>query len=221
MTGDAWSAAVRRRLGLGRLLALGGPRDGSWITERAAVAVLGAAAATLPGLATTSLRLGPADPEARAEPLVPAPPSALAPVPLRVTARLAALGGLPLPELAVALREVLFTTADERLGLVVSDVDLQVAELLDALPEPPDGGPPAGPAEPPATAAAAAARATPGVAHLTAELGAPVHEADGHVRVELATTGQPLEVARAVRAAVARAVPGADSVGVLVTWVGP
>ncbi|GGY44514.1 MULTISPECIES: hypothetical protein [Streptomyces] len=221
MTGDAWSAAVRRRLGLGRLLALGGPQDGAWITERAAVAVLRAAAAGLPGLALTSLRLGPADPDDRARPLVPAPPSALEPVPLRVSAGLAALGGLPLPELTAALREVLFTTADERLGLDVSDVDLQVADLLDALPEPPDGGPPIGPAEPPATAAAAAALATPGVAHLTSELGAPVHEADGHVRVELATTGHPLEVARAVRSAVARAVPEAESVGVLVTWAGP
>lgn len=220
MTGDSWSSAVRRRLGLGRLLALGDLQDGAWITERAAVSVLGAAAAALPGLAVTSLRLAPADPECGAEPLVPAPPSALPPGPLRITADLTALGGHPLPELTAALRDALFTAADDRLGLPVSDIDLRVTSLSDALPDPLPGGPPPGPAEPPATAAAAAALATPGVSHLTSELGPPVHTAAGHVRVELATTHHPLEVARAVRDAVGRAAPEADSVAVLITWAG-
>ncbi|MFE9406237.1 hypothetical protein ACFYNY_31530 [Streptomyces sp. NPDC006530] len=220
MTGDAWSAGVRRRLGMGRLLALGGPRDGVWISERAAVSVLGAVAAALPGLAVTSLRLAPADPEARAEPSIPAPPSALPPVPLRISARLEALGDRPLPELTEGLRQALFDAADARLGLDVSDVDLQVAALPDALPVPPSGGPPPGPAEPSATRAATAALATPGVAHLTSELGPPVQLTEDHIRLELATTGHPLEVARAVRSAVARAVPEAASVGVLVTWAG-
>ncbi|MFF4184337.1 hypothetical protein ACFYZ9_14190 [Streptomyces sp. NPDC001691] len=222
MTGDSWSSAVRRRLGLGRLLALGGPQDGVWVTERAAASVLGAAAAALPGLAVTSLRLAPAAPEEGVEPVVPAPPTALPPGPLRVSAELAALGGQPLPELTARLREALFTAADERLGLVVSDIDLRVTALLDALPDPASGGPGPSPAGPPASAAAAAALATPGVAHLTSELGPPVDTAGGHVRVELATAParHPLEVARAVRAAVARAAPEADSVAVLVTWAG-
>jgi hypothetical protein len=220
MTGDSWTSAVRRRLGLGRLLALGDVQDGAWITERAAVSVLRAAAATLPGLAVTSLRLAPADPESRPEPPVPPPPTALPAGPLRITAELTALGGHPLPELTEELRDALFTAADDRLGLPVSDIDLTVTSLLDALPTPPPGGPSPGPAEPPATAAAAAALATPGVAHLTAELGPPVHTTAGHIRLELATTHHPLEVARAVREAVARATPEADSVAVLITWAG-
>ncbi|KOU34791.1 nucleopolyhedrovirus P10 family protein, partial [Streptomyces sp. WM6378] len=126
MTGDSWSSAVRLRLGLGRLLALGDVRDGAWITERAAVSVLRAASATLPGLAVTSLRLAPADPESRIEPLVPPPPTALPPGPLRITAELAAVGGHPLPELTATLREALFTAADDRLGLPLSDIDLSV-----------------------------------------------------------------------------------------------
>ncbi|MFI6472412.1 hypothetical protein ACIBL5_19435 [Streptomyces sp. NPDC050516] len=220
MTGDSWNSAVRRRLGLGRLLALGDVRDGAWITERAAVSVLRAASATLPGLAVTSLRLAPADPESRIEPSVPPPPTALPPGPLRITAELAALGGHPLPELTATLREALFTAADDRLGLPVSDIDLSVTSLLDTLPDPQPGGPPPGPAEPPATAAAAAALGTPGVAHLTAELGSPIHATQAHLRVELATTRHPLEVARAVRDAVARAAPEANSVAVLITWAG-
>ncbi|MCX5383211.1 hypothetical protein [Streptomyces sp. NBC_00083] len=222
MTGDGWSAAVRRRLGLGRLLALGGREDGAWITERAAVSVLGAAAAAVPGCAVTALRLAPADPGAAGEPAVPAPPSALDPGPLRVAAELAALGGRPLPELAAAVREALFTAARDRLGLVVSDVDVEVSALLDELPDPPDGGPPPGPADRPDSVAATAAYTTPGVARLTAELGPPVHTTEGHIRLELATAPlhHPLEVARAVRAEVRRDVPEAASVAVLITWVG-
>lgn len=40
MTADGWTSAVRHQLSLGRLLPLGGPRDGAWITEAAAEAVL-------------------------------------------------------------------------------------------------------------------------------------------------------------------------------------
>ncbi|MEU9099467.1 hypothetical protein [Streptomyces sp. NPDC048361] len=222
MTGDGWSTAVRRRLGLGRLLALGGREDGVWITERAAVSVLRAATAAVPGCAVTSLRLAPADPGALTEPVVPAPPSALSPGPLRIAAQLAALGGRPLPELAATVREALFTAARDRLGLIVSDVDVEVTALLDELPDPPDGGPPPGPADPAASVAATAAFTTPGVARLTSELGPPVHTADGHIRVELATDPlhNPLEVARAVRAEVRRDVPDAASVAVLITWAG-
>ncbi|MGC3004257.1 nucleopolyhedrovirus P10 family protein, partial [Streptomyces sp. G35A] len=35
-TADRWTRAVREQVGLGRLLPLGGPRDGAWIAERAA-----------------------------------------------------------------------------------------------------------------------------------------------------------------------------------------
>ncbi|MER0444909.1 hypothetical protein ABR738_10075 [Streptomyces sp. Edi4] len=222
MTADGWSAAVRRRLGLGRLVALGGFEDGVWISERAAASVLGAAAAALAGCGVTSLRISPADPGAGVEAAFPAPPTALAPGPHRVSVELVALGGRPLPELVAGLREALLTAARDRLGLLVSDIDVEVTALVDVLPDPPDGPPPPGPADQPASAAATAALTTPGVARLTAELGPPVHRADGHIRVELASAPphNPLEVGRAVRTAVGRAVPDADSVAVLVTWAG-
>ncbi|MGW4256683.1 hypothetical protein ACWEK7_35330 [Streptomyces californicus] len=41
---DGWTAAVRERLGLGRLLPLGAPAEGSWIAE-----TLEAARARTPG----------------------------------------------------------------------------------------------------------------------------------------------------------------------------
>ncbi|MGW0417238.1 nucleopolyhedrovirus P10 family protein, partial [Streptomyces collinus] len=40
MTADGWTQGVRHQLALGRLLPLGGPRDGAWIAEGAAAAVL-------------------------------------------------------------------------------------------------------------------------------------------------------------------------------------
>ncbi|WP_389291394.1 hypothetical protein [Streptomyces sp. NPDC002476] len=59
------------------------------------------------------------------------------------------------------------------------------------------------------------------MATLTGVLGEAVHTAPGRVRVELATERghRVLDVARAVRGAVADAVPGRPSVTVLVTAV--
>ncbi|MYR88290.1 nucleopolyhedrovirus P10 family protein, partial [Streptomyces sp. SID685] len=37
---DAWTQVVRHHVGLGRMLPLGGPEDGTWIAEDAAGAVL-------------------------------------------------------------------------------------------------------------------------------------------------------------------------------------
>ncbi|GAA2924742.1 nucleopolyhedrovirus P10 family protein [Streptomyces enissocaesilis] len=73
--------------------------------------------------------------------------------------------------------------------------------------------------------AAAAAAPVPGVVRLTHTLGAPVHLADGHVRVELAAAAdrRTLAVALAVRKAVREAVTavrgGRPTVAVLVTRV--
>ncbi|MER5829185.1 nucleopolyhedrovirus P10 family protein, partial [Streptomyces mirabilis] len=50
MTADRWTQAVRRQLGLGRLLPLGHPRDGAWIAEEAADAFLRRAAADVPAV---------------------------------------------------------------------------------------------------------------------------------------------------------------------------
>ncbi|MCX5268834.1 nucleopolyhedrovirus P10 family protein [Streptomyces sp. NBC_00199] len=135
MTSDGWTGAVRRRLGLGRLLPLGGPRDGAWLTEAAAEAVLRRAARNVTGVRLGVLRLELADPDGPFEPAVPAPPSALPPGPLRVTAECAAAAYEPLPTTTARLRSALATTATQRLGLVVSEIDLRVTELLDTEPE--------------------------------------------------------------------------------------
>ncbi|MZF56258.1 hypothetical protein GTX53_20850 [Streptomyces sp. SID5594] len=55
---DGWTAAVRQRLGLGRLLPLGGAVDGAWIAETAAASVL--RGATVEGAVLGTLRIGPA-----------------------------------------------------------------------------------------------------------------------------------------------------------------
>ncbi|MGW5209660.1 nucleopolyhedrovirus P10 family protein [Streptomyces sp. NPDC004051] len=195
MTADRWTRAVRQQLGLGRLLPLGGPRDGAWISEAAAGEVLRRAVVRdEPGVRVDGLRIALADPQDVGEPVVPPPPSALPPGALRVTVGFAATAAEPLPVTADRLRAVLSRAAAERIGLVVAEVDLRVTELLD-----PQAGPPAGPAADAAPAAdavggptdgsagapepgdsdgnrvAAAALAVPGVSRLTGTLGHPVH----------------------------------------------
>lgn len=148
MTGDGWAAAVRRQLGLGRVLPLGGAGDGAWLTEAAATAVLRRAAERVTGARLTAVRVAPAGPEAAgtgAPPdaygcAVPAPPSALPPGPLCVSGEVAAGPAEPLPALVSRLRAALATAAADRLGLVVGRVDLRVTELYDEPPGP-GGGP--------------------------------------------------------------------------------
>ncbi|MGY5632468.1 nucleopolyhedrovirus P10 family protein [Streptomyces sp. UC1A3] len=130
-TADRWTQAVRERLGLGRLLPLGGPGDGAWIAERAVRGALLAAAGGVPGVRAGALRVAAAEPGRAFEPVVPSPPSALPPGPLRVTADFAATVAEPLPATAARLRTALLTAADE-LGLTVTDVDLRATELLEA-----------------------------------------------------------------------------------------
>ncbi|GAA3782289.1 nucleopolyhedrovirus P10 family protein [Streptomyces phyllanthi] len=203
MTADGWAKAVRQQLGLGRVLPLGGPRDGAWITERAAGSFLRRAAASVPGVRPGPLRISPADPDASYEsyePVVPPPPSALPPGPLRIDADFevsadpTALAAEPLHATAARLRAVLATAATERLGLTVTEVDLRVTGLLEADEDMggvrPENGPPAGepaPAREPErggdggdgggdgddeeSRVTATALAVPGVARLTGVLG--------------------------------------------------
>ena len=131
MTADAWTRAVRHQLRLGRLLPLGDRRDGAWVAERAAEAVLRGAAERVRGVRLGALRIALADPGDTQEPAVPPPPGALPPGPLRITAGFAAVATEPLPEAASRLRTALATASAERLGLVVAEVDLQVTVLLD------------------------------------------------------------------------------------------
>ncbi|MFD9073186.1 nucleopolyhedrovirus P10 family protein [Streptomyces lasiicapitis] len=137
MTGDGWTSAVRRQLGLGRVLPLGGPGDGAWLAESAARAVLRGSAERVAGVRLTGLRVSLADPDAgRLSPdayvsTVPSPPSALPPGPLRISADFTAVMAEPLPAAASRLRTALGTAAADRLGLVVAEVDLRVTGLLD------------------------------------------------------------------------------------------
>ncbi|MFE2280508.1 nucleopolyhedrovirus P10 family protein [Streptomyces sp. NPDC059454] len=243
MTVDRWTRAVRQQVGLGRILPLGGPRDGAWIAEWAAEAVLRRAVVRdAPGVRLDGVRIGLADPEAATgEPVVPPPPSALPPGPLRLTVEFAATAARPVPVTASRLRTVLAEAAVERVGLAVTEVDLRVTELLDAEPvpvpvpvpvaepvresgpEPSDSGSEAG-------RVAVAARAVPGVSRLTGALGRSVHLAEHpggaslprrHARVDLAVVAdaRPLDVARGVRSAVASALPDGPTVAVLITAV--
>ncbi|WP_433396459.1 hypothetical protein [Streptomyces sp. CA-146814] len=243
---DGWTAAVRQRLGLGRLLPLGGAVDGTWIAETAAASVLRGAA--VEGAVLGTLRIGPAraalDADTRAEAggpvgaggpartggpaavvaVPPAPPSGLPPGPLRIEAEFRAAGDRPLPDAAAALRAALVTAAAARLGLDIVEVDLRVTALFDdAAPDqvtdPPAPAPaPVGKADGPAGEAAAA---VPGVVSLTRVLGSPVHTAEDHIRVEVATAvdRRALDVARSVRTAVSAATGTGLPVSVLVTDV--
>ncbi|MEU1481086.1 nucleopolyhedrovirus P10 family protein [Streptomyces sp. NPDC005760] len=238
MTAEQWARTVRHQLGLGRLLPLGGQRDGAWISEEAARTVLRSAAEGLSGVRLGTVRIALAHPEDTREPAVPPPPSALPPGPLRLTAEFEATPAEPLPVTAERLRTALAGAAAGLLGLELDEVDLRVTALLDEdaqpapvrQPEPPRPAE-AGPGD--ETLAAAAALAVPGVGALTGLLGRPVHLGDRetgggslprrHVRVELAVGAgrRALDVAREVRAAVAEALPDRPTVAVLVTAVLP
>ncbi|MEU0149538.1 hypothetical protein ABZ119_26845 [Streptomyces sp. NPDC006288] len=221
---DGWTAAVRQRLGLGRLLPLGGPADGAWIAERAAAAVL-RDASTGSGAVLGVLRIAPGDtPDTDGTPPgdpVPGPPSALPHGPLRIEAGFSATARRPLTATADALREALLTAASRRLGLVVGEVDLRVTGLLEEEPGPAARTADEHHAAEPDGPAGAAAAGVPGVVSLTRVLGSPVQKEAGHVRVELSTAGdhRALDVARAVRGAVSAAVEGDPAVSVLVTAV--
>ncbi|MYR42211.1 nucleopolyhedrovirus P10 family protein [Streptomyces sp. SID5910] len=198
-TPDRWTRTVREQLGLGRLLPLGGPRDGAWVAERAARDALLAAARNVPGVRPGRLRIALAAPQETSEPVVPAPPSALPPGALRVTADFAASAAEPLPASAARLRTALTEAATRRIGLTVTEVDLRATELLDAPPErqeAPEAGSEPGPVTVPEPGpgkaaldapagegaaddtdegrAAGAALTVPGVRELTRTLGRPV-----------------------------------------------
>ncbi|MEV3914316.1 nucleopolyhedrovirus P10 family protein [Streptomyces canus] len=236
MTAEQWARTVRHQLGLGRLLPLGGPRDGAWISEDAAQGVLRAAVRELPEVRLGTVRIGLADPEDAHEPAVPPPPSALPPGPLRITAEFEATPARPLPVTAERLRTALAGAATGLLGLELGEADLRVTALVDEDAEPPPVRRP----EPPRAVAAGhgdealaagAALAVPGVDRLTGLLGRPVHIEDGetgdgslprrHVRVELSVDAgrRALDVAREVRAAVGDVLSDRPTVAVLVTAV--
>ncbi|MFE6173674.1 nucleopolyhedrovirus P10 family protein [Streptomyces sp. NPDC056464] len=238
-TADRWTRAVRDQTRLGRLLPLGGARDGAWIYERAATAVLRRAAADMRGVRVDALRIALADPEEAHEAAVPPPPSALPPGPLRVTADFATTATESLPTTADRLRGLLATAAAERLGLRVTEIDLRVTALLDEDVEPASlrQTEPVQAAEPgnaDEERVAAAILAVPGVTGLTSALGGWGHavhieQRQGttalphrNVRVEIAVSAdrRAVEVAREVREWVGEALADRPTVAVLVTAVG-
>ncbi|MFD3655252.1 hypothetical protein [Streptomyces sp. NPDC058620] len=251
MKTEAWTQAARHQLDLGRLLPLGGSDDGTWITEQAVVQALGRTAAEIPGVRLESLRIGSAPLEPVSAPAVRRPAGALPPGPLRIEATFAASLWQPLPETADELRSALLTSAAERLGLATVTVDLRVTNLHEgpetgvtprtaAVTMRPTPEAAAARSSPPVAGTgfmrglagelADVATGVPGVARLTAVLGSrPVKVEDHddppgrHVEVHLAVTPgrHPLEVARAVREAVADAAttdtPGPVTAAVLIT----
>ncbi|MER8012420.1 hypothetical protein [Streptomyces sp. NPDC094149] len=257
MKTKAGTQAVRHQFDQGRLLPLGGPTDGTWITEQAAVQALVRAASEIPGVRLESLRIGPAPLEPVSEPAVRPPASAMPPGPLRIEAAFSASVGEPLPEIADQLRGSLLDAAARRLGLATVTADLRVTDLHDvpqtgtkartvarsmtltpqsaaaartaaarsSLPVT-GGGSPRGPVGD----LADVATGVPGVAGLTTVLGSrPVRMEDRanppgrrvEVHLAVAPGHHPLDVARAVRAAVSDATatdaPGPVTVAVLIT----
>ncbi|MCL6668754.1 hypothetical protein [Streptomyces panaciradicis] len=232
---EAWTQAVRSRLDLGRLLPLGGPHDGTWITEQAAVQALAPTAAEVPGVRLESLRIGSAPLQPVSEPAVRPPASALPPGPLTIEAAFTASLVRPLPETADALRSALLGAATEQLGLTTVSADMRVTDLREATeagvasrtaatstrPTPEAA---AARSSPPVTGTgsvrglagelADVAAGVPGVARLTAVLGSRPVRVEEHddppcrqIEVHLAVGPghHPLTVARAVREAVAEA----------------
>ncbi|MEU6176165.1 hypothetical protein ABZ832_30190 [Streptantibioticus parmotrematis] len=134
MATDGLTGAVRERIGPGRLLPLGDAADTAWIAERAAVRVLRAALAGLPGAALADLRIDPAEWPARdgaSPPVPPVPPGGLPPGPLRIEAAFAATRSRPLPRTAAMVREALAASALRDVGLVVAAIDLRIDDLLE------------------------------------------------------------------------------------------
>ncbi|MDK0520562.1 hypothetical protein [Streptomyces sp. ML-6] len=229
---EALMQSVRGRLGLGRLLPLGGPDDGTWITEQAAVRALWLKAAGVPGVRLESMRIGPVPHEPVLESAVRPPAGALPPGPLRIEAAFTGSVTLPVPQAAEKLRTTLLEAADEELGLSAVTADLRVTDLHEdaeadggsqtaenvmTLPSqnaPTRSSAPATETESlrgPIGELADIASAVPGVAHLTTPLGGhPVRvtqqddPSTRHIQIQLAVVPgrHPLEVARAVRDAV-------------------
>ncbi|HEY8986135.1 MAG TPA: nucleopolyhedrovirus P10 family protein [Streptomyces sp.] len=212
---------VRQHLGLGRFLPLGGPRDGCWIAESAAeTALRRAVTGHVRGVRLGPLRLALTDPENAPAPVVPPPPSALPPGPLRLSADFSSLPAEPLPTAAARLRAALAECAAERIGLVVTEIDLRVTELLpeDAAEDTPLPLPTwSGPTDDALTG-------VPGVlggSVRVEERGGSQSLPSLHARVEVAVRAdlRTLDVAREARA-VARRLPGSPTAAVLVIAVG-
>ncbi|MFE9247348.1 hypothetical protein [Streptomyces sp. NPDC007088] len=245
MTAQRWTQAVRDQVAFGGLLPLGDGTAGAWLAESAAVSALRHAGDLAPGVRLERITLIPTrtDDSVTPQTTFPAPPTALPPGPLRLSASFAACVTHPLPETAATLRVVLLSTARDRLGLAVARADLRVTDLLDEDPRAGRTPTSTGQGRPLeadesrvpegiARHAATAARSVDGVAGLGGAFGGhgrPVRlgeaREDGsptHVRVEVVATDlRPLpDTVRAVRSAVGSVLEPGTTVTVLVTgWL--
>lgn len=173
MTSDRLADAVREQVALGRILPLGKPADGVWITEQAVAGVLRTAAAVR-GVRLGLLRVS-SD--------------------LRVDAAFEVMADRPLPVVSQRLRQAMWDAAHDRLGLGMTGVDLTITGLLDTAPPVPEPLTPAPP--PPGGTGPAAVPAVPGVARLTSRLGGA--GSDAYLQIAVAPGHRAIDVARAVR----------------------
>jgi len=184
MTSERLAEAVRAQVALGRLLPLGEPAEGVWITEQAAAAALRAAAAEVAGVRLGSLRMGTDESGA-----------------LHAHAAFEAAPEQPLPLTAQRLRDVLWEAANDGLGLRIAAVDLTVTGLIDdALVPPVPSAPEPGPTEPVAALPEGEPGPVPG-ARVSARLGGAGSEA--YTQIAVLAGHRVLDVARAVRAVAA------------------
>ncbi len=109
---------VRLELRPGRPLPLGEPEEDHWMVEAAVARMLRAAVDRLPGVRAGSCRVAPLD---------PADPTGE----LHVRVEVAASLGLPMQDLADAVRARITEVADRDIGIRLTTTDVLVVDILD------------------------------------------------------------------------------------------
>ncbi|MFI7285641.1 hypothetical protein ACIBRY_03080 [Streptomyces anulatus] len=109
---------VRLELRPGRPLPLGEPGEDYWMVEAAVARILRAAVDRLPGVRAGSCRIAPLD---------PADPTGE----LHIRVEVAASLGLPMRDLADAVRAQVAEVADRDIGIRLATTDVSVVDILD------------------------------------------------------------------------------------------
>ncbi|MEU2069634.1 hypothetical protein [Streptomyces anulatus] len=111
---------VRLELRPGRPLPLGEPGEDHWMVESAVARILRAAVDSLPGVRAGSCRITPLD---------PVDPTGELHIRVEVAARL----GLPMRDLADAVRARVAEVADQDIGIRLATTDVVVIDILDTV----------------------------------------------------------------------------------------
>ncbi|MFJ9888931.1 hypothetical protein ACIQRW_24100 [Streptomyces sp. NPDC091287] len=111
---------VRLELRPGRPLPLGEPGEDHWMVESAVARILRAAIDSLPGVRAGSCRIAPLD---------PADPTGE----LHIRVEVAASLGLPMRDLADAVRARVAEVADRDIGIRLATTDVLVVDILDTV----------------------------------------------------------------------------------------